>query len=132
MDRQLSSLLDGFIDSLLDGDHPPAVARYDLPITFIRPNETLVFEDRESFLRTLENLWSHYRRAGTVGLRRKLLHRRDYGPDLVVADIQWTFVDRNGEDIRTIFSTYVLRRTDDGYRVLTHISHNEILQRPLN
>ena len=130
MDDRIHRLLGRMAQATLDGDHEGSVALYDLPVTFIRPTGKDVFETHDAFIEELKSTIRSHVATGLAAINYEILLCKSFVPGLVTVDVRWDFLDGKGKHLRHIFTTYILRHAGEDYRVMAHISHNEILERP--
>lgn len=131
MHERLGKLFSDFAEALLDGDFDKAATWCDVPVTIVRSRDHEVLWNQADAAADLRDLWAAYAAAGTCGLRHHILDLRGYVPGLLMADIEWRMLDRNGNEIARTLSTYTLRERDGRYRVAHIVSHNEQLRRPM-
>lgn len=130
MFQEIDVYLQDFSDSLLDEDYIGATRWIDIPQTILRASGTEMFATREALVEELRTFWSAYRDSGIRASTFKTTNLRSYAPLFVMVDVQWRLFDAKGAERFTLYSTYVLRQTEDGLRICGVISHNERNERP--
>ena len=130
MDAALHALLNKLVDATLDRDHSQIDQIYDFPITLVRPTGAQIFETAQEFVDELDRV-SRAQGVGIAAIHKEVLDSRHYPGGVRMVDVRFTFLDRNGKEVRSFVSTYVLRSELDSLRISMHVSHNEILERPV-
>ena len=98
----------------------------DEPIVLVDPFGTKVYHDRTAYNANLAYVYDHFAQLGYDRSEMELLVEEPLGNELISLTVRWIYLDRAGEEIGGRISTYVVRRTEHGFRVAVHIQHTAL------
>ncbi|MEM6466092.1 MAG: hypothetical protein AAF679_06270 [Pseudomonadota bacterium] len=120
------SVCTAFVSGKLESHH----RRYELPIIMVRSKDTLHFtkvSQLTSYAREIRDL---YLRKGLVKMTFQVVDQIRFDPGVAIASYAWDYLDGEDHLINRLYTTYVLRPTGQRFKVVSHISHNEFVDRP--
>ena len=107
----------------LDGD---AIANlYCIPSGIVSDRGLTAWQSREPIAENMVALCALYRSNGYKRASFEASHFIAQGPDFAVADIAWTIEREAGAEPWHFHTTYNLRRTADGWRVVLCTAYEE-------
>ncbi|MEO1549756.1 MAG: hypothetical protein AAFR93_04905 [Pseudomonadota bacterium] len=120
------SVCDAFVTGRLEAHHQ----RYELPVIMIRSKDTLRFDKISQLQRYSNTVRELYLQKGLASMTFSVVDQIRFDPGVAIASFAWDYLDAEDQVINRLFTTYVLRPTQTQFKIASHISHNEYVDRP--
>ena len=125
MPRDVTSFFEQYRDAFnrLDGD---AIAKlFCVPSGIVSDRGLTAWQSRESIAENMVALCALYRANGYKQAHFEPNHFMSQGTDFAVADVAWTIEREAGAEPWHFHTTYNLRRTAEGWRVVLCTAYEE-------
>ena len=106
-------------------DAEAVAALYSIPSGILSGQTYVHWPDFESVRGNMVALCEQYRRHGYSTASYEAAWTAILGPDALIADIAWKIEYQNGQKPSQFHTTYNLRRTDPGWRILLCTAYEE-------
>ncbi|QIK40946.1 hypothetical protein [Pontivivens nitratireducens] len=111
--------------------HEEWAVLYDTSVVLMRPHQTLLIDGPQEMLPYGRNVYDSYAKLGLAKVSLTIQNIRGFDPGIVLAEVTWRYATAEDEELILHDCTYGLRRRAGGYKIALHISHNEIVRRPV-
>lgn len=127
-DTQLvESFFQDYADAFRSKSKPRLLAKFSLPLTFLTKTGPIVFQDEEHLSANLEALLRRYEQIQAVDFKHRIKEVRSIGAGILLADLEWQFLNPRGELLYACDTTYLLAtEARPGAKVMAVIAHNEV------
>jgi hypothetical protein len=99
---------------------PEAVAPlYEAPLLSIGDGKAIITASREALLANFRDVMGGFQRAGFVRFSSTSPRIRVLGLDLVEYKVIWTLSSDDGQRTKSMDTTYIARRSDGRFRIVT-------------
>jgi hypothetical protein len=113
---------DSFAKAMTSGDTKTMAKLWGVPAFVIGSNEARVVQSESEVEQFFEGAKDMYNERGIFGTRAEIVDLDWVGPDLVIAEVRWPYLDQNERTVGEESSSYTLLRGEDGgfkLRVIT-------------
>ena len=125
MPRDLMSFLEQYRDAFDRLDGHAVAALYCVPSALADQRGLISWNSREPIIENMTALCRLYEDNGYKAARFVLGQYLLQGSDFAVADVEWTIERQGNLEPWRFRTTYNLRRTEDGWRVLLCTAYEE-------
>lgn len=123
---EAQSFFDLYGDAFTRKDHETLADQWIFPCYITQQIGPAYFKDRESFVKNLGHLSAFYDAQGVAVAKGTVTEARAKYDGVIEALVDYTLNDAKNETIAAWLTTYVLRRTDDGWKACFAIADGEI------
>ena len=131
MQDRIDAFFAEMVEAFTAGNISENTAKYDIPIIIVRPIGSRVFDTPAAFDLETKAVRDLFKSRGLAAVRKEVLDLRYFTQGLLSVDIEFRYLDEDGHLITTLHSTYHLRPEGDSFRIVAHVSHDEIFERPI-
>lgn len=111
---EIGSFLETVARHQLHGSGHCLARKLSLPIAFLLPEQTFVFNDHDNLARRFDSLQTCLQISGVSKVEPRNLRILDASKRRAFVSLDWHYLDTNGETLRSSQVQYVLKREDDG------------------
>lgn len=123
-EKEVSAMLDSYIASFAEKKAQEVAVFLHVPMTAIFDTGVVVLDTVSQVVRYVQSIQSKLAEVGYAYSDWTKFQVQEVGSSLVIASTSAARYDGNGGLIAETGSTYVLRKTEDGWKIATFISHD--------
>ena len=123
---ELEAFFEDYGEAFAHGILDKVCTKLAFPLTISDSQGIVCFSSQEEMCENTQALIEKYAGLGVKGVRMSRLALACMGPSRHArADATWQMLNEKGGPIVAIDTSYVLNKTDAGWRIILMISHNE-------
>ncbi|MEM9781376.1 MAG: nuclear transport factor 2 family protein [Pseudomonadota bacterium] len=114
---RVAEFLEDYAFSFGTGDMEALADFYDVPLSLIQPEGTMLLHSREELVDHLVARHERYIAAGLARVKGSSVEEVGFDEGLGILNVRWELHGRSGSLITTIATTYLLRQRDGILRI---------------
>jgi len=122
--QQLEDFFKGYISAFKAYDTERVVQCYQLPCTLNTPDELVLLTDQQSSQQTFNDIFLQLQQANTREINAVKASFSTLSSNLILACIDWVFIDDAGEVFTDFCAIYHLTNIDSVLNIINVVSHD--------
>jgi hypothetical protein len=124
--QQIETLFDHYLAAFNAYDLDAVVACYHLPCTLHTPDKIVLVKSIDACRQELNDIFTQLKQANTVKIMAGNASYMSINDDLLLACIDWTFIDEQGQifaDFCAYYHLSILNNTEKKLAIVNVVSH---------